>query len=166
MQNFYLLICVGLVDSEAVFGDKHLSTLFTDEPWLPPVHCIHMTNQSLSGFITFLTERTLFVFGQLTNFNMSLKYLVVVKFLLVLLIPSFLTYSMFIILVDFQYPKVITGEVTLIYTVECPMLFKMDLSEIYCPVLFRGKVSVTRTTLKSDSSVCITMIVPIIFFCL
>ena len=43
------------------------------------------------------------------------------------------------------------------------MLFKMDLSEMYRPVLFRGKVSFTRTTLKSDSSVCITMIVPIIF---
>ena len=43
------------------------------------------------------------------------------------------------------------------------MLFKMDLSEMYCPVLFRGKVSFIRTTLKSDSSVCITMIVPIIF---
>ena len=81
---YRLFVCVGLVDSEAVFGDEHLSTLFTDEPWLPLVHCIHMTNQPLSGLITFLTERTLFVFGELTNFNMSLKYPVVVKFLLAL----------------------------------------------------------------------------------
>ena len=81
---YHSFVCVGLVDSEAVFGDEHLSTLFTDEPWLPLVHCIHMTNQPLSGFITFLTERTLFVFGELTKFNMSLKYPVVVKFLLAL----------------------------------------------------------------------------------
>ena len=52
---YHLFVCVGLVDSEAVFGDEHLSTLFTDEPWLPLVHCIHMTNQPLSGFISFLT---------------------------------------------------------------------------------------------------------------
>ena len=163
MQNYRLFVCVGLVDSEAVFGDKHLSTLFTDEPGLPLVHCIHMTNQPLGGFITFLTDWTLFVFRQLTNFNMSLKYPVVVKFLLALFTPSFLAYAVIIILMDFQYPKVITGEVTFVYTAECPMLFKMDLSEMYCPVLFRGKVFFTRTTLKSYSSVYITMIVPIIF---
>ena len=43
-QNYRLFVCVGLVDSEAVFGDEHLTTLFTDEPWLPLVHCIHMNN--------------------------------------------------------------------------------------------------------------------------
>lgn len=83
-RNYRLFVCVGLVDSEAVLGDEHFSTQFTDEPWLPLVHCIHMSNQVLSGFICFLTKRTLFVFGELTQFNMSLKYPVVVKFLLAL----------------------------------------------------------------------------------